>query len=137
MRNASFYSILNSEIAHSVKEPIDLEKELVTRGFPLASHGRIDWDKLSERNLYEVGDDHEAADVIIKIIQDCKLTGQVMVVWSDAGINPVLMDIKIACKYAIQICEEDWDCWIISKSSNWVIEKYHEGEVCFASIGSI
>jgi len=137
MRNASFYSILNSEIAHSVKEPIDLEKELVTRGFPLASHGRIDWDKLSERNLYEVGDDHEAADVIIKIIQDCKLTGQVMVVWSYAGINPVLMDIKIACKYAIQICEEDWDCWIISKSSNWVIEKYHEGEVCFASIGSI
>jgi hypothetical protein len=136
-RNASFFSILNSEVANSLREPIDLEKELASRGFPLASHGRVDWEKLSGRKLYEVTNDHEAAEAIIKIINDCKLAGQAMVVWTDSGINPLTMDVSTICQYADQICEEDWDCWIISESSNWIIEKYHEGEVCFTNTGPL
>lgn len=135
MRDVSFFVTLDHENSNSLKESFDLEKELVRRGFPIATHGRIDWDKLPKKTIMLVNDDHEAEDAIVKLIHDYKLAGLVTVVWADAGINPLVMGINSVPAYVKQICEEDWDCWIISNSGNWLIEKYHEGEVCYTDSG--
>jgi hypothetical protein len=132
MRNASFLANESSSVVRTSSENIDLERELKKRGFDIASHGRIDWDRLSNINRYQVSDDCAASKTIIKIIEKHALTGIAIVVWSDAGINPILIDASNISEYALRICEEDWDCWIISEKGSWVIEKYHEGEVCFS-----
>ena len=137
MRKISFSALLNSEEIHFVEKFIDLEMELTRRGFSIASHGRIDWNKIQNKYSYEVQDDQQAAKAVTEIIQAYNLTGSAMLVWTDANLNPLTIEIDDICKYAVEICEEDWDCWIISVSNNWVIEKYHEGEVCYASGGDV
>jgi hypothetical protein len=134
MRYASFlFNKINNGV-QLISDSFDLEVELRNRGYQIATHGRIDWDQLPDSHRHQVANDHAAAQTIRNIIYRYRLTGAAMVAWSDATITPIAIKIKDVSDLWEKICKEDWDCWIISIESNWVIEKYHEGEVCFRDV---
>jgi len=34
-------------------------------------------------------------------------------------------------KYAEKIFQEDWETWICNEKDEWLIENYHDGEICW------
>lgn len=134
VRNPSFTANRLPDGCQFVEHAVDLESKLLSLGMPIASHGRIDWQDVGGCVVQTFDNDQEAAEIIADTVSEQALRGPAMVIWSDAGIKPLIVDVDFISSCSKAICEEDWDCWIISEARDWIIEKYHEGEVCFSRI---
>ena len=112
-----------------------IASEWLEKNFPIASWGRIDWPKVPNSSCITWTDDSELLLAFQRILVESKLDNNleitVIVIWGN-GLRPSLqISLDTFLKYANAMFEEDWDTWVYSESDNWLIEVYHEGEICF------
>lgn len=130
MERAKFLKSNHPSGFSEIKTPIDLSDELARLGVPVG-FGRIDWSECENKETYKFDHCVQAGDAVRNIININKLKGMAYVVWANALTVPIIATVNFISDYAEEICDEDWDCWIYSQDSGWIIEKYHEGEVTF------
>lgn len=111
----------------------DMEEMIKERGLLVHSWGRINIESSNNKELYRFNDDDEASEILINIIKEKYLKGRVEIFWSNAETCPIECGIDFLEKFAKEIIYEDWDLWIFCKK-DWIIEKYHEGEMIFYKI---
>ena len=103
--------------------------------FPIASWGRIDWSKVPNSSCKTWTNDSELLSAFKRILVESKLDEKleisVIVLWGNALTPPLQINLNVLLKYANEIFYEDWDTWVYSESDNWLIEVYHEEEICF------
>lgn len=109
----------------------ELINEYLKTNFPIASWGRIDWDKVKNHTIYNTNNHEQNIQSIIKICKKYNLKGDVFILWCDALKPCFRLNLETALKYVSEIISEDWDTWFINFDNQWCIEVYHEGEVCF------
>ena len=112
-----------------------IASEWLEKNFPIASWGRIDWPKVPNSSCITWTDDSELLLAFQRILVESRLDNNleitVIVIWAN-GLRPSLqISLNTFLKYANAMFEEDWDTWVYSESDNWLIEVYHEGEICF------
>ena len=112
-----------------------IASEWLEKNFPIASWGRIDWPKVPNSSCITWTDDSELLLAFQRILVESRLDNNleitVIVIWGN-GLRPSLqISLDTFLKYANAMFEEDWDTWVYSESDNWLIEVYHEGEICF------
>jgi hypothetical protein len=105
--------------------------EWLENNFPIASWGRIAWDKVPKSSCITWTDFSELLSAFQKLVTENKLEGSVIVLWTNASTLPLKINMDVLVKYAEPIFEEDWDTWVCSEENKWCIEVYHEGEICF------
>ncbi|NER38835.1 MAG: hypothetical protein F6J93_33585 [Oscillatoria sp. SIO1A7] len=105
--------------------------EWIQEHFPIASWGRIDWDKVPNCLCKSWQEDDDLLIHFQDIVKVKKIKGYVTVTWFDASKMSIYLDIKVIFNYAEIIFQECWDTWIFSDRENWCLEVYHEGEICF------
>ena len=130
----SIASILNAKNIPFVLKSVDLEAQLAALNLPLASYGRIDWGLVKNHACLSFSNDGHAVRALIDLFNKNKLKGTVTVTWSNGIMFSMTIDASIVVEYSKQILAEDWDLWIIPENSGWVIEKYHEGEICYTEV---
>lgn len=108
-----------------------IASDWIENKFPVFSWGRINWSNVPNSICISYSDDSETTNLFESITHDHKLSGKVIVSWSNALRLPIEIDILLVLKYAKQFFEEDWDTWIYSEQYNWCIEAHHSGEICF------
>lgn len=113
---------------------VDLEAQLSELKLPIANHGRIDWPLIDKFERIDFLDDASAARELSKILTKKKLDEILTVTWSNDLTYSLLIDVKILIEFLESIVSEDWDFWIVPASGKWIIEKYHEGEICYFEI---
>ena len=98
--------------------------------FPVA-FARVDWEKLPGAICRNWHTDQERLELVSncleKYIHD--LENDIIIAWS-AGIPAIRTKVRDAYTCLTEILEVDWETWIYDPESNWLIESYHEGEVC-------
>ena len=100
--------------------------------FPIASWGRIEWEKVKGKTCYAWQDDSELLKNLEKICRGNQLKKQaVFITWNNALRASLYLRMDLVCNYALEIFQEDFDTWIICLDEGWCIEIYHEGEICF------
>ena len=112
-----------------------IASEWLEKNFPIASWGRIDWPKVPNSSCITWTDDSELLLAFQRILVESRLDNNleitVIVIWAN-GLRPSLqISLNTFLKYANAMFEEDWDTWVYSESDNWLIEVYHEEEICF------
>jgi hypothetical protein len=125
-KNSETYKIYSSKGEEGRKIGEHLEKQ-----YPIASWGRVEWDKVDKAIIYNTENHDEEVNAIKKICENCNLKGSIFILWCDISKPCLSMDLSTALKYISDIIAEDWDTWILNLEDKWCIEVYHEGEVCF------
>ncbi|MEM8638537.1 MAG: hypothetical protein AAGG51_06980 [Cyanobacteria bacterium P01_G01_bin.54] len=130
---AEVLAALNSRSAiYEVLWDIQHQPSLWIEGlFSVASHGRVDWRKVpgSTRQNWHTAQDR------IERVTDClvsyahNLESDIVIAWLE---NKPALRVKVGDGRACltEILEVDWETWIYDPEDNWLIESYHEGEVC-------
>jgi hypothetical protein len=99
--------------------------------FP-ADFGRIDWRKVPGSSCRRCATDAER-DALFRaaLERHCADPDRpVVVVWGNA-LKPVLqLSAAHALEHATLLLDADFDTWIYSPQGDWLIEHYHEGELC-------
>jgi hypothetical protein len=101
--------------------------------FPIASAGRINWEKVPESVCIEYFDDSELLLAFERIVAQQQLEDNLnlTVSWGNALTLPIQINMEVLRKYAESIFAEDWETWICNEQDGWLIENYHDGEICF------
>ncbi len=107
---------------------LDIEKELNNRKIPITSWGRLNLPE-NKKETHKFTDDLHAAKIIKEIVSTKISDKAAAIIWTNANIAEISCNIDFIKDFSIEITIEDWDFWIIG--GNWIIEKYHEGEVVF------
>ncbi|WP_152969558.1 hypothetical protein [Paracidovorax avenae] len=107
---------------------LDIEKELNNRKIPITSWGRLNLPE-NKKETHKFTDDLHAAKIIKEIVSTKISDKTAVIIWTNANIAEISCNIDFIKDFSIEITIEDWDFWIIGE--NWIIEKYHEGEVVF------
>lgn len=105
--------------------------EWLKNNFPIASAGRINWEKVPESMCIKYFGDLELLSAFEKIVAQQQLEGNLIVSWTNARTRPIKVSMEVLKKYAEEIFAEDWETWICNEQDKWLIENYHEGEICF------
>ena len=136
-KNPEIRSIINSlETENSEYEILlpgkQLSPEWLEANFPIAWWGRIDWQQVSSGECYQWNTETEAADYFHEICQKKEIENPIVVIaWTNA-LNPeIKLRLEAVKKHLLAILQADLDTWIMCPSDKWVIEMYHEGEMCF------
>ncbi len=100
--------------------------------FPIASWGRIIWEKVPGSTCLEW---MEVGDIVEPIKSLCLKEGlhdsSVMVIWTNELRPALKLSLNAVLSNAAPIFEADFDTWIISRENGWCMECFHEGEICF------
>ena len=105
--------------------------EWLKNNFPILSAGRINWEKVPNSICMKYFDDSELLLALEKIVSQQQLEGDLFVSWGNALTRPIKINMKVLKKYAEEIFQEDWETWICNEQDEWLIENYHDGEICF------
>lgn len=110
-----------------------LNTEWIKNNFPIISAGRVNWSKVPECVCIKYFDDSELLSAFEEIVAQQQLEGNLnlIVSWTNARTRPIKIDMKTLRKYAEPIFQEDWETWICNEQDGWLIENYHDGEICF------
>lgn len=113
----------------------DAGDRLLKTCFPIAPHGRIAWGQVSKRRICLWQNDDEAIQAFAGFIEaECLSRDEpVFVLWTDMEKPEVRTQLGVVTEHLMAFSDEDWDMWIIDAEGKWVIEKYHEGELCFGA----
>ncbi|HEX8695879.1 MAG TPA: hypothetical protein VF746_25915 [Longimicrobium sp.] len=123
-------------VAYRLLPPEDAEhraaQERWERAFPVASWGRVDWEKVPGSTRLAVHDYDAAGERVRELLAGAARPGEpVWVMWSNA-LRPMLrLPAAAVAKHAALVVEVDWDTWIFDGEPAWCIEHYHEDELCF------
>ena len=108
--------------------------EWLKKNFPIVFWGRINWEKVPDSTCIQYFDDYELLlSAFEKIVAQQQLENNpnLIVWWGNALRLPIQIDMEVLRKYAESIFQEDWETWICNKQDGWIIENYHDGEMCF------
>ena len=108
--------------------------EWLKNNFPIASAGRVNWEEVPDSVCIQYFDDYELLlPAFEKIVAQQQLEDKLnlIVSWGNALSLPILIDMEVLRKYAESIFQEDWETWICNEQDGWLIENYHDGEMCF------
>lgn len=105
--------------------------EWLENNFPIVSWGRIDWSKVPGSLCINYLGDSELLSAMRKIVAQKQLEGNLLVSWSNGLTLAIRINMEVLNKYAEEIFQEDFDTWICNEQDEWLIENYHEGEICF------
>ena len=107
--------------------------EWLENNFPIASAGRIKWQEVPESLCIKYSDYSQLLSAFEKIVAQQQLENNLnlIVSWTNALKLPIQIDMKVLKKYAEEIFAEDWETWICNEQNGWLIENYHDGEICF------
>lgn len=99
--------------------------------FP-AGVGRVDWGRVPGSSCRRCSSRAER-DALFRAALDRHCPAPecpVVIVWGNA-IKPVLqMSAAHAREHAALLLDADFDTWVYSPRGTWLIEYYHEGELC-------
>ena len=107
--------------------------EWLENNFPIASAGRINWQKVPLSVCIKYSDYSELLSAFEKIVAQQQLEGNLIVSWTNALKLPIRIDMKVLRKHAELIFAEDWETWICNEQDEWLIENYHDDEICFGN----
>ena len=101
--------------------------------FPIAFAGRVNWEEVPESLCFKYLDDSELLLAFEKIVAQQQLEDNLnlTVSWGNALTLPIQINMEVLRKYAESIFAEDWETWICNEQDGWLIENYHDGEICF------
>ena len=108
--------------------------EWLKNNFPIVSWGRINWEKVPNSTCIQYYDDY---DLLLSAFEDIVAQQQLeynqnlIISWANALTLPILIDMEVLRKHAESIFAEDWETWICNEQDGWLIENYHDGEICF------
>ena len=108
--------------------------EWIENNFPIVSWGRVNWEKVPNSMCIKYYDDYDLLlSAFEKIVAQQQLEDNqnLIVSWTNAVRLPILIDMEVLRKYAESIFAEDWETWICNERDGWLIENYHDGEICF------
>ena len=105
--------------------------EWLENNFPILSAGRINWQKVPESMCLKYFGDSELLSAFEKLLAQQQLEGNLIVTWTNARTRPIKINMEVLKKYAEEIFAEDWETWICNEHDQWLIENYHDGEICF------
>ena len=107
--------------------------EWLKNNFPIASAGRINWEKVPESLCIKYFGDSELFSAFEKIVAQQQLEGNLnlIVSWGNALTLAIQIDMEVLRKYAESIFQQDWETWICDEQNEWLIENHHDGEICF------
>ena len=107
--------------------------EWLKNNFPIASAGRIEWQEVPESVCIKYSDYSELLSAFEKIVAQQQLEDNLnlTVSWTNALKLPIQTDMGVLRKYAEEIFAEDWETWICNEQDEWLIENYHDDEICF------
>ena len=107
--------------------------EWLENNFPIASAGRVKWQEVLGSVCIKYSDYSELLSAFDKIVAQQQLEDNLnlIVSWTNALKLPIQLDMKVLRKYAESIFAEDWETWICSEQNEWLIENYHDDEICF------
>jgi hypothetical protein len=93
--------------------------------FPFTEWGRIDWDKVSKKEIVNTVND------ITAYLEKCyeNFNTDVYVIWDEGTLPIIKSDLKKVLEVIDDVTAVSFDTWIFSPASGYVIEIYHEGEV--------
>lgn len=99
--------------------------------FPIASYGRIDWSKVPTSKCQRWETEQERNTLVSQAlaISASDPESYITVIWL-ANKPAICMQVVDAQACLAEILDADWDTWIYSPTDFWLIENYHEGEVC-------
>jgi hypothetical protein len=104
------------------------------RAFPIASWGRIDWERVPEHRQLVWHEEGELVRALSKLIRGAAHEStEVLVLWTDASKPLLALAAREVLRHAADLLDVDWDAWILCPAENWCIEVYHEGEICFGA----
>ncbi len=112
-------------------QDLQINTEWLQSNFPITFAGRIDWRKVPQSFCIKYSEDDELLSAFEKIVSERHLRGNLTVSWSNGLTLPIHIDMNVLRKYAEKIFEEDWETWICNEPDRWLIENYHDGEICF------
>ncbi|MEL6442582.1 MAG: hypothetical protein AAFQ80_25495 [Cyanobacteria bacterium J06621_8] len=112
-------------------QDLEANTEWLKSNFPIAIAGRIDWQKVPGSLCIKYSDYDELLSAFEKIVLEQQLGGSLIVSWSNGLKLPIRIKMNVMKKYAAEIFEEDWETWICNEQDQWLIENYHDGELCF------
>ena len=108
--------------------------EWIENNFPIVFWGRVNWEKVPNSTCIQY---HADYDLLLSAFEDIVAEQQLennqnlIVSWTNAVKLPILIDMQVLRKYAESIFAEDWETWICNEQDGWLIENYHDGEICF------
>lgn len=123
-------------VAYRLLAPEDAEhraaQERWERAFPVASWGRVDWEKVPGSTRLAVHGSDAAGERVRELLAGAARPDEpVWVMWSNALRPMLLLPAAAVAKHAALVIEVDWDTWIFDGGPAWCIEHYHEDELCF------
>lgn len=111
---------------------IDLEAWLVINGFPVASWGRVDWDKFGGKKMCcKFESNQDAAEKARNLLANEIHGEKIILSFSNGLTSDLLVDPEEILDCLWEIFDEGFDVWILDFKGAWCLEKYHEGELCF------
>ncbi len=115
------------------KDMEDIYLNWLKNEFTIMPWGRIDWSKVYKKTCLTWLNNEELVLSFLRLCssKQLKMTTEVFLVWGNAIQPSFIIPLKKVCNYAGFIFEQDFDTWLICKDEGWVIEIYHEGEICF------
>ncbi|SFL91144.1 CDI toxin immunity protein [Marinobacter zhejiangensis] len=109
-------------------EFVDTSWEWVRDHFPVTSWGGIDWTLATRKIQFNWESEEQRPQLLKEIIKIAGLDDEpVVVIWSNADRPAVLMPLADVESVASSLFDQDFDTWIISKTSRWCIESHHNG----------
>lgn len=115
---------LNGEANVIVKEAIQVKKELKSK-FPFNDWGRINWDKVKhQKNINTI---NEIRIYLNKVLGN--YTNDVYILWDEGSLPVIESNLEKVFEVIDDVTAVSFDTWIISSTSSFVIEIFHDGEV--------
>jgi hypothetical protein len=105
------------------------------KNYPIASWGRIAWDKVENSTCYYWDSTQDIVTAFQNIVVTNNLKGRVIIVWGNGLKLGIEINLDVLIRNSPVIFEEDSDIWICCHQYSWCIEVYHEGEICFGFHG--
>jgi hypothetical protein len=124
----NFIKKINREKYNLKLIDFDIEEELNNRKIPTTSWGRLSLPE-NGKETYKFTDDLHAGKIIKEIFSTKIFDKNATIIWSNANLVEISCNTEFIKDFSEEIVTEDWDFWIIGE--NWILEKYHEGEVVF------
>lgn len=112
-------------------QDLETNTQWLKTNFPIAIAGRIDWQKVPRSLCVNYSNYDELLSAFDLIVSQQQLGGNLIVSWGNGLTLPIGIDMNVVKKYAEKIFEEDWETWICNEQDQWLIENYHDGEICF------
>jgi hypothetical protein len=132
---AGLAAILNAhQVPYELVPPDDASEgwSWIQAHFPIG-FARVDWDRVAGAVRTGWGLDAERDATFRQLLQQGAGAPEtrVLVVWGNAQKPSVRLEAGTLAELCPEFLAADFDLWVYSPAGRWLVECYHEGELCY------